>query len=416
MQRPSIIFFNRVYPPVRGSTGRVLRDLARVMAREGWHVTVVTTGAKSGRERDGAVHVVRVKGAEKPSVLGYLWVWVKMLFKGLRLPRRAIVVTMTDPPFVAALGRMVAQAKKSRHIHWCQDLFPDIFPALGMRLPTIVHGWLQGVSGRAMKASDRTIVIGRCMAKQLAGYEMDPKRITVIPNWPDLELLQPANDTLAAADATPQEMGTPPQDLIKEAPKFRVLYAGNIGKAHPIDTILEAASILQHDHPEIEFMFVGDGPRFDYIAKERDRLRLDNIRLVPFQPAGRLRSLMESGDVHLISMKDEAAGCLVPSKLYSALAVGRPCLFIGPRQCEAAKVIRDFKAGKVVPQGNAKKLAAAIKKLRMNGDDWFAAQQGAGAAGDVFMPAESINAWIERAWDVAQKTQEFSGKKQKKQG
>ncbi len=401
MQRPSILFFNRVYPPVRGATGRMLRDLARAFAKEGWHVTVVTSGEKAGRERDGAVHVVRVKGPAKPSAIGYLWVCLKMFISGLRLPRRHIVVTMTDPPFLALAGRALAKAKKCRHIHWCQDLFPDVFPALGLNLPPVIKDVLKNMSGKAMEGSDRTIVIGRCMARQLSYYNIDPRRITVIPNWPDAELLQPAND------AVPAEKNGAVQDLIKEAPKFRVLYAGNIGKAHPVDTILQAAEILGHEHPEIEFMFVGDGPRFDYITKEREKRRLDNIRLIPFQPVSRLRTLMESGDVHLVSMKDEAAGCLVPSKLYSALAVGRPCIFIGPAQSEVAKVINDFKAGAVVAQGQAEHLAEAIRHFRMDGDEWFAAQQGAGEAGQVFIPSQSINAWIERAWDVAQNDEEF---------
>ena len=407
MQRPSILFFNRVYPPGRGATGRVLRDLARAFAKEGWHVTVVTTGEKAGRERDGAVHVVRVKGSARPGAIGYLWISFKMLFKGLRLPRRHIVVTMTDPPFLAVVGRSVARAKKCRHIHWCQDLFPDIFPALGFNLPVAVKDMLRRLSGQAMEASDRTIVIGRCMARQLSYYNIDPRRITVIPNWPDTELVQPANDGNSEAQELPLINGNGASDLIKEAPKFRVLYAGNIGKAHPVDTILQAAEILSHEHPEIEFMFVGDGPRFDYITKEREKRRLDNIRLIPFQPSNRLRTLMESGDVHLVSMKDEAAGCLVPSKLYSALAVGRPCIFVGPAQSEVAKVINDFKAGVVVPQGNAEQLADAIRHFRMNGDDWFSAHQAAGEAGHIFVPAESINAWIERAWDVAQNDEEF---------
>src|SRR5690606_32983651 len=133
-----------------------------------------------------------------------------------------------------------------------------------------------------------------------------------------------------------------------------------------------------------EFVFVGDGSRYDDLARERTRRGLDNIRLMPYQPPARLREIMESGDVHLVSVKEEAAGFLVPSKLYSALAVGRPCVFIGPAQSEAAKVISDFKAGIVLPQGDAQALAEAIKTLRMNGQAWFEAQAGAASAGQIF--------------------------------
>ena len=114
----------------------------------------------------------------------------------------------------------------------------------------------------------------------------------------------------------------------------------------------------------------------------------------------RLKEVMESGDVHLISMKDEAAGCLVPSKLYSALAVARPCIFVGPETCEAAKVIRDFKAGQVVQQGRVRELVDSVLLYRNDGDLWFKAHEGAMEAGKIFIPSDSMEAWISRARDV----------------
>ena len=122
--------------------------------------------------------------------------------------------------------------------------------------------------------------------------------------------------------------------------------------------------------------------------------------MLPYQPASRLKDLMESGDVHLVSMHEQAAGMIVPVKLYSALAVHRPCILVGPALCETAKVIEDFKVGSVIPQGNAKRLAEDIRQLRENSDKWFAAYEGAKAASEVFLPQESINAWMQRAWSV----------------
>jgi hypothetical protein len=109
---------------------------------------------------------------------------------------------------------------------------------------------------------------------------------------------------------------------------------------------------------------------------------------------------MESGDVHLISMAEDAAGLLVPSKLYSALAVRRPCIFVGPVQSEAARVINDFKAGAVVPQDEPEILAQTIIGLRSNSEAWFSAHEGASKAGRIFIPDEAIAAWIKRARDT----------------
>lgn len=402
MRRPSVLFLNRVYPPSSGATGRVLRDLARSFAREGWQVTVITTGPKAVKDRDGGIRVIHVKAPEKPGgLLSYSWVWMKILIKALRQPPTHLLVTMSDPPLLVLAGEIISKFKKNRHIHWCHDLYPDILPALNVRLPKFVLGYFKKLTRRAMERADKVIVIGRCMAKHLTVSGVDARHITVIPNWPDPELLHPPSEQPVNGSANGIVDGeVMPSQTLTGGPKFRVLYAGNIGRAHPLDTILDAAEILHESHPEIEFVFVGDGKRFDEIATQRSKRSLDNIRLLPYQPVSRLRQVMESGDVHIISVKDEAAGMLVPSKLYSALAVARPCIFIGPAQSETAKVITDFKAGDVVAQGHARELADKIVQYRVSSEVWFAAHGGASEASKVFLPKESINAWMERAWGV----------------
>lgn len=408
MRRPSVIFMNRVYPPGRGATGRVLRDLARSFAREGWQVTVITTGEKASKDRDGAVKVIRLKGPAKPGgAFSYAWVWLKMLITALRQPATTLLVTQSDPPFLAVAGQIIKKFKGSRHIHWCHDIYPDLFPALGVRFPDFVMAGLERVMRGALQTADKVIVVGRCMARQLSYTGIDPKHITMIPNWPDLELSADPH----AADAPVQTRGLPPEKVwyegakpfeqqIKDEPKFRILYAGNIGLAHPIDAILAAAEILDKDNPEIEFVFVGDGPRFDELSKERAARGLHNIRLLPYQPARRLAQIMESGDVHLVSMAEEAAGLMVPCKLYSAFAAARPCLFLGPAASEAAKVVQDYHAGAVVAPGDVEGLVAQIRHYRFNSEAWFAAQKGARDAGAVFVPEQAIDAWIDRAWSV----------------
>ncbi len=408
MRKPSVIFMNRVYAPSRGASGRVLRDLARGFIREGWQVTVITTGKKPGMELDGAVRVLRVKSAGKPkNAIAYAWIWLKMFIVALRQGAPHLLITQSDPPLLAVAGQVVARFKKCRHIHWCHDVYPDLFPALGAKFPKFIMRFMKSRTLSALKAADKVVTIGRCMAKHLTNQGLESSKITMIPNWPDLELTQ--GDGGAAVSKS--HKGLPPEKVwfegakpfdeqIKDGPKFRVLYAGNIGLAHPIETILAAAEVLNTDNPEIEFVFVGDGPRFDEISKRRGHGGLDNIRLLPYQPIERLRQIMESGDVHLISMKDDAAGLLVPCKLYSAFAAQRPCVFVGPSHCEAAHIIEEYKAGYVTAQGDVDALVAQIKNYRFNSDDWFAAQKGAAAAGEVFVPSAAIDAWVDRAWSV----------------
>ena len=400
--RPSILFVNRVYPPVRGATGRLLKDLARSFAREGWQVTVITSGPKALTERDGAVRVIRVKGAEKPrNAIGYGWVWLKLFWAALSLPKTDVMVSMTDPPFFVIAARIIRAFKGCKHIHWCQDLYPDVFPAIKVKAPQFLMRFLRARVRAAMESCDRVIVIGRCMAKTLTRDGFDPQSITVIPNWADSELV---GDHGLEADAqlyTDHIDGyRPHEQQHKQGPRFRVLYAGNLGRAHPVGTIIDAAEILQKTNPDVEFIFVGDGPRYDRINRERARRHIENIRLLPYQPSSRLRELMESGDVHLISMNEKAAGMIVPVKLYAALSVHRPCVFVGPQNTETAKVIEDFNMGRIVAQGDAQALAHEIRQFREASDVWFTAYEGAKSASDVFVPAQSLHAWIDRVHTI----------------
>ena len=402
MHQPSIIFMNRVYPPAHGATGRLLRDLARSFVREGWQVTIITTGAQSSSEQDGAIRVIRVKAAAKPRSIGaYLWTLFTMTMAALRRPKSDLIVTMTDPPLSAVAGHMIKTLKGSRHIHWAQDIYPDLLPVLGKAPSNRLMNAASAMARKALKACDKIIVIGRCMGKHLVKSGIDSSQITFIPNWPDLELVSPIT-AKGTPTITPEQSFFTPEETPR---RFRVLYAGTLGLAHPVETILKAAEILQDTCPIVEFVFVGEGAGYDDLAAERSRRHLDNIRLLPYQPVGRLKDLMQSGDMHLVSMHKDAAGLLVPCKLYSALAAHRPCIFLGPAASEAAKTIRDYKAGTVMPQGRPQKLAEQIQTYVQDAQLWYAAHQGAIAASEIYTPKQSIRAWIKRAKSIVESDQ-----------
>lgn len=391
--KPSVLLINRVYPPARGASGRVLRDLAKEMARAGWTVSVLTTGEKTFSEKDGGIAVHRVSAPLNPKgIFGYARVLWKLYRGAMKQPRHDLVVTLTDPPLLVTLGRRYSKKKRCAHLHWCHDLYPDLFPSIGVKLPQFVLRALSRSARRSMNKSGKVIAIGRCMARHLAHTGVETGRISMIPNWPDSELVDP-NSKFKKSDVRLKEsvpMARPPESLLRDdSPRFRILYAGNIGRAHPMKAILEAAEYLS-PHPEIEFVFVGEGPSHDRLSQERSRRGLQNIKLMPYQPASHLKDLMESGDLHLVSLREDAAGLVVPCKFYSALAAARPTIFIGPADTEIGRMIRDYGCGAIVPQGDGKTLAQAILYFRNDPNAWFDAQQGAEQAAMDSRPVKSI--------------------------
>ncbi len=403
--KPSVLLINRVYPPARGATGRVLRDLAREMARAGWSVTVLTTGEKTFMEKDGGISVFRVKAPTHPrGVFAYGLVLLSLWRGAMKQPRHDLVITLTDPPLLVTIGRRYAKKKRTGHLHWCHDLYPDLFPSIGFKLPEFILRSLSKISRRSMNKSGKVIAIGRCMARHLAHTGVETNKISVVTNWPDAELVDPSvkPDSKDVRLKKNVALARPSETLLRDdSPRFRILYAGTIGRAHPMKAILEAAEHLSI-HPEIEFVFVGEGPAHDRLAVERARRGLQNIKLLPYQPASCLKDLMESGDLHLISMRDDAAGLLVPSKFYSAIAAARPVVYVGPGDTEIGRVIRDYGCGAIIPQGDGKTLAQAILYFRNDSDAWFSAQQGAEQAAADSRPVKSILSIMKEAENAIQ--------------
>lgn len=396
-KKPSILMINRVYPPQRGATGRMMQNLAHGLKQSGWSVTIVTTeDPKLNYSQSAKVKKIFVKRAKNPkTAIGCLTNLRRLYKSAMKAPRHDVVLTMTDPPMLACIGAKIAKKKKSKHIHWSQDVYPDLFPSLGINLPKFLYNYLHKRSVRAMNSADQVVAIGRCMENYLKHHGVVAGKITFIPNWADFEVLVPSKKTNNLNIYLPEGIAKKPEEMFRDnSPKFRVLYAGNIGRAHSVKTIVDAAEILAPNQ-EIEFVFVGDSAGQNYIAQERARRGLDNIKFLPYQPLEKLREVMESGDVHLVTMRPKVKGMLVPCKFYSSLSAGRPILNVGPMGSEISNIIEEYRAGITIDPNDPKALADAIYNYRTDGDLWFQTQEGALRASQAFHPNGSIQKWVE---------------------
>jgi colanic acid biosynthesis glycosyl transferase WcaI len=330
--RKSILFLNRVYPPVPGATGEMLRGMAEGLVERGHEVTVVTSG-RTDLPPSSVVNGVRIERVGSSDIdrsshvrrgLHYAALYPLFLQKALTLPRHDVVVTKTDPPMLAILGPVIAGLKGSRTIHWAQDVYPELAGALGViDTEGMLYRSLLALSTWALRRHDAIVAVGRCMKEKIAERGIDPDRIHVIPNWadPDIRPISHAENPFR------QEHGLDG--------KFVVMYSGNMGLAHPFEEVLDAAEELSSDQ-DVVFLFIGDGPRKASLEQAVRERRLTNVRFLPFQPRERLSESLSAGDVHIVTMEEEVAGLVVPSKIYGILAVGRPYVFLGPQYSEAA--------------------------------------------------------------------------------
>lgn len=350
---PSILFINRVYPPAKGATGDMLQGMAEALAARNWDVTVLTTsetGEPQKTTRRG-VSILRVGGAlSRRNVLlravSYVFMIPWLMTRALLLPRSDFVVTMTDPPMLVVAGLAMKFFKRNRVIHWAQDLYPEVAEELGV-LPreNVVTNLLRRLSTEALVRSDAVVAIGRCMASRLTARGVSYAKISIIPNWaPPIQSLDRASNPFRRAHGLEGQ--------------FVVVYSGNMGLAHDFDTVLDTANSLRGQR--VVFLFIGEGPR-RLEVETACRLRgLDNILFLPPQPAEKLSESLSAADAHLVTMLPNLCGLVVPSKVYGVLAAGRPCLFVGPPDSEAARLIRETDSGFVIEPGQSARLASEI--------------------------------------------------------
>jgi glycosyltransferase involved in cell wall biosynthesis len=142
------------------------------------------------------------------------------------------------------------------------------------------------------------------------------------------------------------------------------VYAGLHGIAQGLSQVLEAAAHVQ-DLPGLRFAFVGEGPEKEELIVRSRTMGLGNVRFEPPVPASEVPALIASADIALVPLRTDLPGA-VPSKLYEAMASGRPVLLAA--NGEAARIIRESGAGTVVEPGDFAGMAAALRELTRDVD------------------------------------------------
>ena len=374
--RPHVCFLNRVYPPASGATGALLAELTPALADRGWRVTVLTgpaEGAPSSEVTEDGVHVERVRALpfSRESTLwrglAYASHFPAFVVRALQIPTPDVIVTKTDPPMLKVLGPVLGGLTGARTVHWAQDLYPEVAEGIGViKRDGLVARTMRRLSTWALTGHDHVVAVGRCMRRRLVDERgLAPDRISVIPNWPP-----------SGVEPVPRDEN-PFRDEHGLDDRFVVMYSGNMGLAHPFDAILDAAAELQDATREIQFLFVGEGPRKAELQRQVHRRGLSNVAFLPFQPRARLAESLSAGDLHLVTMQSALEGLVVPSKLYGALAAGRPVLFLGPPGSEAAQVIDETDCGTVLPSPSGGALAEAVRTWSEDADRWGGASDRA---------------------------------------
>lgn len=359
-----IIILNQFFYPDNAATSQLMTDLAESLVEHSVEVTALAgRGRYNGGERLAqreSYRGVRIERAWATNfgkrhlagrLLDYLSFYLGACWKLLRLPRHDIVMALTTPPLIGLVALIIGRMRRMRVIALVQDLYPDVAVALGaLKAGSLVTRALDCLNRFVLSRADRIVVLGECMRERIAAKvgEMRASRIDVIHNWADGREIAPV--------AGEENSFSLEHEL---AGRFVVLFSGNLGRVNEFSTVLESARRL-NDRREIVFLFIGEGARADEVKAFSNKHRLENVRLLPYQPRRMLRYSLAAGDISLVTLAEGLAGLSVPSKTYGIMAAGRPVLFVGDPQSDIARLVKESGCGEAVASGDSARLAAII--------------------------------------------------------
>lgn len=355
------------FPPDYAPTGQLIEELVQNLGREGIDIEVFTSqpgyafssdtapiveqieNIRIQRSRTAQLWTGRIRGK---AVNGVLYTFRSMLHLLRSGQRYNVLLVTTAPPFLPIVAYLANLLFKLPYVCIIYDLYPDIAIALGVvsKRSWLVKFW-RTLNRLVWQNSKAIVVLSPAMKQQVLAHCPDiVDKISVIHSWANPELIVPI---------TKQENWFAWKHNLIE--KFTVLYSGNMGRCHDIDTILEAAKELQHE--PIQFVCIGGGAKRDELILEVKKLGLNNFTFLPYQDKKILPYSLTACDLSLVSVDAISESLVVPSKLYSALAAGRPLAVICSPYSYLRQLIAEANCGGTFDNGDGHGLAQFIRLL-----------------------------------------------------
>ncbi|HVC28075.1 MAG TPA: glycosyltransferase family 4 protein [Gammaproteobacteria bacterium] len=348
---------------------RLIRDL-------GCEVTVVTSaiqymtgedlrGGKRGwcvEERREGIRILRVWGLRNYRIslwrrlLHYLTFAILAGMASLvRAGRVDRVLVGTDPVFITPFAWIIAWFKGGQLVLDERDLYPETALALGVLKPGLTASVIS-IWQRSLRRSARHILAATPgIGARLLDLGVPAKKMRVLYN---------ADVYLYGENQQASEVNAARHLLERHAPpgaSFIVVYAGGMGRANDVDTLLDAAEIL-HGERDIGFVLAGDGERRTRYEQRIHSVGLNAVMAGPL-PRNTARQLIRGADTCAHMYPDEPlfAGALA-SKVLDYMALGKPVVFCG--EGDTVEVITAAGCGICCPPGDSKGLAEALLRLR----------------------------------------------------
>jgi colanic acid biosynthesis glycosyl transferase WcaI len=353
-------------------------ELAQHLAGAGHNVTVVASAPYrhpgiieqnklSVDEYIEGIHVIR----PKPPRLNGSYLVIRQInselanlaciMRGMQVKPVDIIFLLTPPITFPLWAAVIKWIRKSILMMYLQDIFPEDLVSMNlMSRSNVIFRILKVIERISYKSVDYIGVHSPKNRKYVISCGVDEKKVHVVPLWVDTAYIKKRPEISNFSKINHLEN------------KFVVMYAGNIGMAMGAKTIPQAAKLLENEK-DVQFVVVGEGSRLQEMRDEIQRLGVKNLLLLPPQPREELPEVLASSDVLLVMLKKEASDnpngyfqAVIPHKLLSNMASGKPILLAAESDSDAANLVRISKCGFVVPPEDPEAFANEILHMKQN--------------------------------------------------
>jgi colanic acid biosynthesis glycosyl transferase WcaI len=363
-----VFILSELYFPDDSATGYVLKHLAEGLAPF-YDVHVLcgqsprqnSTGRLTVREERHGVTIERCattffdKDVVMLRLINLVTICCSILLKALfSLKQGDVVIVVTNPPPLPYVALLAARLRRAHCVLLVHDVYPEVMAATGLlREDSFVLRSLRWLNRQLYPRYERVIVLGRDMQRLVESRFMrGGKKATMITNWADVETISPKPR---------KENGLLKQRGLED--QFVIQYSGNMGRTHGLETILEAAVLLQQEG-SIHFLLIGSGAKRRGVETYLASARLKNVSMLPLQQRQELAETLNACDVAIISFIKGISGISVPSRMYNIMAAGKPIIAVADDDSELALVVCEEKIGWVVRPGDKEGLVDAIRNAQ----------------------------------------------------
>lgn len=364
-----VLIHTLIFSPDGVSTAYLYNDIALQLQKRGYEVVVLTTtphfnivpeevekqpmrwkvwGFCKVSNFNGmkVLHVPQKKF--KSTVLrlmGFVYWHIVSFFIGLSIKHVDLILSPSPPLTIGWINLGLAKLKKCKVVYNVQEIYPDILKLRG----GMTLKFLSWMEHKVYNGSDAVTTIDKVFYDTIVPRFKDQSKLHIIPNFVDTELYHEVQWEVKLDESL-----FPKNDSIK------LLYAGNIGHMQAWEPLIELAGRTRDLN--VEYIVIGEGAQRGYLASEIEKLKLEKLHLLPYQPRELMPAILSYSDASFIFMAPQADGDGFPSKVYTIMACERPLLVLSSENTPIINFLKDKGCAKLVTEQDAEKKVAIMEE------------------------------------------------------